>query len=117
MGENNLGIISVIIFGLIFVLLPIVNNFYQKRADDFADNVLLGIPEEYNKQIKGNAYRYLIGRSILGFLSIWLVIYNILNQKQTVYWFIFLNGIFAVGFFASALYGYKSEIKKIKELK
>ena len=117
MFQINIEIVLVVLTGIILVALPFINHLYKKRADDFVDNLLLEIPAEYNKQIKGNAYRYLIGRSVLGILSVWVVIYNILNQKQDIYQVIFLNGIFAVGFFASALYGYKSEIKKIKELK
>jgi hypothetical protein len=59
----------VILTGIILVALPFINRFYQKRADKFADNLLKDNPPEYKKQVKGNAYRYLIGYWIWAILS------------------------------------------------
>jgi hypothetical protein len=110
--------IIIFIFAVgIFPFLWLVNYIYQKRADEFADNLLKHIPEEYNKQIKANAYRFLISRSIFGLIFACIGIYNVFAQTKSIYWFAVLYLIFAIGFFAWAIYGYKSELKKIKELK
>lgn len=115
MFESGFGIGLVVLTILVLVSLPFVNHFYQKRANDYADNLLKDNPIEYNKQIRGNAYRYLISRSLFGLLFA-SSIYNIWNvELKTVYYKItfFLIG---VGLIAWGLWSYKRELKKIKEL-
>jgi hypothetical protein len=118
MFEVNIITILVILTGIILLALPFVNNFYQKRGNDFADNLLKDIPEEYNKQIKGNAFRYLIKRSLFGLFICSSFVWNFRAILESG-----LNRYIVIGLFCGVLsiiwgiYGFKSELKKLAELK
>ncbi len=117
MYQNDINIILVILTVIILVALPLVNHFYKKRADEFADNLLLEIPEEYNKQIKGNAYRYLIGRNIIGLFILSSFVWNFKAIFALGFsWQVFVALFLGITSIVWGIYGYKSEMKKIKEL-
>lgn len=68
MSENSPAYWPFILGLGLFAALFAVNYYYQRKARDYADDILRPLPEEYNKQITANAYRYLIGRSIWGLI-------------------------------------------------
>ncbi len=103
----------VILTGIILVALPFINRFYQKRADEFADNLLKDNPPEYNKQVKGNAYRYLIGYWIWAILSGFLGLYNIWNQSGTVLIYKIIYLMISLSLFTFGVWSYKKELKKL----
>lgn len=116
-GENTKIILSALA-GILLSSLYFVNQFYQKRANDYADNLLKDNLIEYNKQIKANGYRCLISRCIWGVLFLSGFIFNfqaIISQGfRWITLFVFLIGIVYIIW---GIYGFKSEIKKIKDFK
>ena len=118
MFEVNFGIFLVGLTGILLVSLPFVNRFYQKRADDYLDELLKTNPVEYNRQIKGNAFRYLIGGTIWGLLFLSGFILNF--RAVIAYglrWQTIVVFVLGVGCIAWGVWGYKKELRKIIELK
>ncbi len=117
MFELNFGIILVFLTGITLVSLPFVNYFYRKKSDRFVENLLADNPVEYNKQIKGNAFGYLISRSILGLFIVSSLIWNF--PKVIAAGFRWDTLIFIISGILSILWGirsYKTELKKLKTL-
>jgi hypothetical protein len=113
MFEAKFTIILAVLTGIALISLPLVNRFYQKRADDFADNLLKDIPKEYNRQIKSNAYRHLINYWILAILSGWLGLYDIQNQSGTVFIYKIVYLLISLSLFTFGFWSYKKELKKL----
>lgn len=115
MFDGSFGIGLIFLTTLVLVSLPFVNHFYQKRANDYVDNLLKDNPVEYNKQIRGNAYRYLISRGLFGlfFLS---GIYNIWSVELRIVYYKIAFFLIGIGLIVWGIWSYKRELKKIKEL-
>jgi hypothetical protein len=113
----NFGTVLVIFMGTLFLSLAFVNYFYQKRADDFADNLLADNPIEYNKQIKGNAFRYLAKSIIWSFFTILLFVLY-LHQSGNIFSPQAAFSLFSgCGFVVWGILSCKKELKKLKSLK
>ena len=117
MKENALNYFSVFLLTGFFVLLFAGNYYYQRKGRRYADEMLKNIPEEYNKQIKANAYRILISRIIWGLIFLSGVIWNF---KQTVaYGFSRLTALVIVlglFFIVWGIFGFRREMKRVKIL-
>src|SRR5687768_5989902 len=68
---------------VILILTGVGNYYYQRKARFYADQSLKDKPEEWNKRIKANAWRYLISRGIWGLL-LTSFIYNIRDVSQGI---------------------------------
>jgi hypothetical protein len=117
MFEGNSGTILAIIAVLILPSLFVVNYCYQRKTNKFVDEMLLRIPGEYNKQIKSNAFRHLIGRGIWGlfFLSGFILNFRAVIAQGFSWLSVFVISL-GIGFVIWGIFGYKSEMKKIKNL-
>jgi hypothetical protein len=81
--------------------------------DTYAENLLKDNPAEYNKQIKVNAYRYLIGRSLWGLLFA-ASLYDIWAVEGKWVYFKLLFFVIGLALIVWGVWGFKSEIKKLK---
>jgi hypothetical protein len=113
MFDIKITIILGFLMVIALVALPFVNRFYQKRADDFADNLLKAIPKEYNKQIKGNAYSYLIRYLILAILSGSIGLLDLQNSSGEVLFFKIINVFFCLFCLIFGAWMWKKEMKKL----
>ena len=103
--------IAVVFFLLVFL----AQYYYQRKALRYADELLEKYPTEYSKQIKANAYRYLISRIIWGVLFLSRVVLN--YQQILVDGFNWITGtaaVFGIVFIIWGILGFRSEMKYIK---
>ena len=116
MFEGISGTILVGLTGIIFLALFVVNYYYQRKWQNSVDEMLADIPEEYNKQIKANAFRYLISRNLWGLLFV-SNIYNIWKVESKIVYFKLILVLIGLALIVWGIYGFKSEMKKIKDLR
>lgn len=117
MFENG-AIILTTIFSMLFLVAPfIVNAFYQRRARRFADEILKANSSDYNRQIRANAVILLVRRSLwaLFVLSVAILNFRLFLSEKLEWW---LAGVILLGLgcFAFGIFGYKTELKKLKTL-
>lgn len=101
---------------VILVLIGVGNNYYQRKARRYADEMLKDNPEEWNKRIKANAWRYLISRGIWGLLFT-SFIYNIWNVSQEIIIFKLVMFFGGVLFIVWGIAGFWGEMKRLQDLK
>lgn len=94
-----------------------MNSHYQTKANEFADNLLLDIPEEYNKQIRSNALGFLIRGCIWAIPFVLGVILNPAYFATADNWWkglIYLTvGIALIGW---GIWGRKKVLKKLIQI-
>ena len=91
------------------------NIITKEKHLRYADELLEKYPKEYNKQIKANAYRYLISRIIWGILFLSRVVLN--YQQILVDGFNWITGtaaVLGIVFIIWGILGFRSEMKHIK---
>ena len=109
--EKFYGYIVVAFFLLIFL----AQYYYQKKSSCYADELLRDFPKEYNKQIKANAYRYLISRIIWGVLFLSRAAFD--YRQILVDGFNWINGtaiVFGIAFILWGISGFRAELKRLK---
>src|SRR4051812_24105555 len=118
MGENGLNYFTAFLLMAFFGLLFAGNYYYQRKSRRYADELLKDIPEEYNKQIKSNAYRILISRIIWGILFLSGIIWNFQKVLDHGFsWLTVLAVTFGVVFIIWGILGFRWEMKRVKTLK
>lgn len=112
-------VIILTVFALALLIAPFVGDaYFQRKAAHYADEILEGNVEEFNKQIRGNAVATLTRRSIWGLLFLSGIMMNFRAVREHGFnrW-IFVLLILAVSSFIFAILGCKSELKRLKPLK
>lgn len=98
-----------------FLLIFWAQYYYQKKSARYADELLRDFPKEYNKQIKANAYRYLISRIIWGGLFLSRAAYD--YRQILADGFNWLTGtvtVLGIAFILWGISGFRSEMKRLK---
>lgn len=116
MFEGVGGTVLVSLTGILFLALFVVNYYYQRKSQNSVDEMLAAIPEEYNKQIKANAFKCLISRILWGLVLV-SNIYNIWKVESTIVFFKLILALIGLGLVVWGTYGFKSEMRKIKDLR
>lgn len=117
MQENAPNYLSMFLLLGFFVLLFAGNYYYQRKSRRYADEMLKSIPDEYNRQIKANAYRILVSRLIWGLIFLSGIVWNF--QKIIAYgfsWLTVLSIAFGVFFIAWGILGFRWELKRLQVL-
>lgn len=111
-------IIILAVFSFLFLLSPfVVNIFYQRKAKQFADDILAENVAEYNKQIRGNAVILLVRRSLWALFVLSGVILNFRALLDEGFkWLIIGVCLLGIACFAFGIQGYRAEIKRLKTL-
>ena len=107
------------VFALALLVAPfIADAYFQRKAARYADEMLEGNVEEFNKQIRGNAVATLVRRSIWGlfFLTGIMLNFRAVWEHGLNRWILVLL-VLAVSCFIFAILGYRSELKRLKPLK
>lgn len=111
-------VIILTVFALALFVAPFVADaYFQRKAARYADEILEGNVEEFNKQIRGNAVAALARRSIWGllFLSGIMLNFRAVWEHGFNRW-IFVLLILAASCFIFAILGCRSELKRLKSL-
>jgi sterol desaturase/sphingolipid hydroxylase (fatty acid hydroxylase superfamily) len=121
MNQNLPDILLMILFLAAVGILFGVNYYYQRKAGIYTDELLRFDPLEFNKQIRGNAYRKLFSSFIWALLVLTLFFWkfeSLVSGQMTAIEVVLLIIEFAFGvilvFFG--VYGYRNEMKRLIEL-
>lgn len=101
---------------VILILIVVGNYYYQRKARLYVDESLRDNPEEWNKRMKTNAWRNLISRGIWRLLLA-SFIYNIWNVSQRIIIFKLIMFFAGVLFIVWGIVGFRSEMKRLQDLK
>lgn len=96
-----------------FLLLYAVNFYHQRRAEKYADEILLSQPKEYNKQIKSRANIYLVSRILWGLLFLVSGIYNVYVNFQKLSFLMLINFWAALFFIVWGVRSFRKELEKV----
>jgi hypothetical protein len=111
-------IIFWIVLGIAVSAAPIIfDTYFQKKSALYADQALEGNLSEYNRQIRISAATTLIRRIIWGLFFLSWVVWNfrtVLDDGFSLMAVIAISlGIICFGF---GIWGYKKELKRLKDL-
>ena len=112
MSEYIPSLITFILLIAFLILSFSVNYYYQNRARRYADEILKGMPEEYNKQIRATAYSNLIRQFIWSAYFVSSGIYGIAHGLQLTDAFILFYLIGAVCFIVRGIWNFRKELKR-----
>ena len=116
--EDIASNIYLILFLVATPLLFLINHHYQRKARHYADEMLRGIPHEFNRQIKGNALTVLIRSVIWGALTVWLLIANLgyfvdgeLSLTSQI--LLLIDIVIGIGIVLWGVWNYRVEMKRL----
>lgn len=113
MNEYLSAFINIFLISGFFLLLYVVNYYYQQKAEKNVDEILRSQPKEFNKQIKSKAFGYLIGKILWSLLFLGSGIYTVFVNFQKLNPLMLINFMIAAFFIIWGVRGFRKELKRL----